>query len=395
MTAALEIVSPPESQLLDSARSLVPELRAMSIEINRARMVPEGVIARLRQAGLMGITRPAVYGGPECDVSLVFEIGRILAEGDGSVAWVYCVTNSHDHLVGLYPKAVQDAYWASARPLCASSYQPQGNVEVVEGGYKLTGKWSFSSGIDHCDWVVVGSLIFESARPPRLGLFMLNRSEFEIEDDWYMMGLSGTGSKSVVAKDLFVPDERMLDNADVVACNTPGTQLHANPLYRTSIWVMFGFSILAPTTGITRAAYDATVAAMREKASGKDPTFAARKPSVEHRLAEISVKIDACELLFSTALEETQALISRGQPVSVEIRTRNRRNQAFIAQVCREALDGMMQLAGGRGLKEDAPIQRALRDVYAISAHPGGNLDAAFGSFGSVALGGAPTEMFC
>lgn len=395
MATAPNLALRQEAQLLASARALVPELKAMSADIDRARMVPESVIARLQDAGLMGLARPAVYGGPEHEMKLMFEIGRILAEGNGSVAWVYCVTNSHDHLVGLYPKAVQDTYWASPRPLCASSYQPQGKVTPVEGGYRLTGQWGFSSGIDHCDWVVVGSLIFQEAGPPRLGLFMLERSEYEIVDDWYVMGLAGTGSKTVAVNDLFVPSERVLDNADVVNARTPGAELHANPLYHASIWVLFGFSILAPATGIARAAYDDTVAAMREKAGGKDPTFAARRPMVERRLAEISVKIEACELLFDAALEETQALISQGLPISDEVRTRNRRNQAFIALTCREAVDSMMQLAGGRGLKDGAPIQRALRDLYAISAHPGGNLDSAFGSFGSVALGGPPTEMFC
>ncbi|WP_313802505.1 acyl-CoA dehydrogenase family protein [Sphingobium sp.] len=395
MATAPTLKSPDVSQILASARALVPELRAMSADINRARMVPESVIQRLQDAGLMGLTRSALYGGPELDMSLVFQIGQILAEGDGSTAWVYCVTNSHDHLVGLYPKAVQDTYWASPRPLCASSYQPQGKVTKVDGGYRLTGQWGFCSGIDHCDWVVVGSLIFGEGGPPRLGLFMLERSEYEIVDDWYMMGLSGTGSKTVKVEDMFVPDERMLDNADVMNGKTPGAAIHGNPLYRTSIWLLFGFSILAPTTGITRAAYNDTVAAMREKAASKDPIFAARIPAIQQRLAEISVKLDACELLYQSSLQESEALVMAGKSASDEIRTRNRRNQAFIAFTCREVLDSMMQMAGGRGLKDEATVQRALRDVYAISAHPGGNLDSAFASFGSVALGGPPTEMFC
>lgn len=395
MKAALAISIPSKADIFDCARNLVPELRRRSAEINRSRAVPADVIELIREAGLMGLARPAIYGGPEVDVGAIFEVARILAEGDGSTAWVYAVTNSHDHLVGLYPRSVQDAYWASPRPLCASSYQPQGKVLPAEGGYLLNGSWGFSSGIDHCDWVVVGSLIFGAGGPPALGLFMLRRDEFEVVDDWYMMGLAGTGSKSVVVKDLFVPAERVLDNAEVVAGNTPGATIHSNPLYSTSIWPLFGYSILAPTTGIARAAFNETVAAMREKAASPDPTFPPRRAGVEMRLAEIGVKLDACELLFRTSLEETEELIMDRRPLSEELRTRNRRNQVYIARTCREIMDSMMQMAGGRGLKEDAPIQRALRDVYAISAHPGGNLDAAFGSYGSVLLGGKPTEMFC
>lgn len=395
MEAALKLARPSRENLLQSARNLVPELRELSASINQARHVPKDVMQRLDQAGLMGLTRPALYGGPEMDTSVVFEISRVLAEGDGSVAWVYGVINSHDHLVGLYPKPVQDAYWASDKPLCASSYQPQGKVEQVDGGYRLTGQWGFSSGIDHCDWVVVGSLIFGEGGPPILGLFMLHSSEYEVIDDWYMMGLAGTGSKSVAVKDLFVSAERVLDNAQVFAGSTPGAKIHANPLYRASIWLMFGYSILAPATGIARGAYDLTLKALRAKAASPDPMFPPRRAAVEMRLAEMSVKLDACELLFDTSMAETEALIMTGQSVSDEIRTRNRRNQAFIARTCREVMDSLMQLAGGRGLREDEAVQRAMRDIYAISAHPGGNLDMAFGSYGSVMLGGPPKEMFC
>lgn len=395
MDAALKLRTPNRETLLNTARGLVPQLRELSHSINQGRHVPPAVMQILADAGLMQLARPKLYGGPELDVGLIFEIGRVLAEGDGSTAWVYCVTNSHDHLVGLYPRQVQDEYWASARPLCASSYQPQGKVEVVEGGYRLTGQWGFSSGIDHCDWVVVGSLVFGAGGPPSLGLFMLKRDEFEVIDDWYMMGLAGTGSKTVAVKDLFVPAERVLDNADVFAGNTPGAAIHDSPLYKASIWLLFGFSILAPTTGIARGAYDYTLAAMRAKAASPDPTFPPRRAGVEMRLAEVSVKLEACEMLFDAALAETEALVMAGQPVSDEVRTRNRRNQVYIARTCREIMDNMMQMVGGRGLKDDAPVQRALRDIYAISAHPGGNLDAAYGSFGAVALGGKPTEMFC
>ena len=387
--------APSYADVMDRARALVPKLRARSAEINKARHVPADVIAMIDDAGLMQLARPACYGGPELGMDLLFNVARTLAEGDGSTAWVYAVGNSHDHLVGLYPKEIQDEYWQSAQPLCASSYQPQGKATKVDGGYRLTGRWSFCSGIDHCGWIVVGTLLFQEAGPPRLLLMLLRKADLEVVDDWYMMGLSGTGSKTVVVDDLFVPDTQILDNADVMLGNTPGAAIHGNPLYHASIWLLFGFSILAPTTGIVRGAYEAMIADSRAKAASGDPMFASRKTQVQSRLADAGVLLESCELLFESSLEETAAAVMSGGPISDALRTRNRRNQAYIARTCRQAMDLLMQLAGGRGLKDDAPVQRATRDVFAISAHPGGNWDAASASFGSVLLGGPPTEMFC
>lgn len=383
-------------QILESARSLVPMLRARSLEISQNRSVPADVMKSLYEAGLMELTRPKRYGGPEFNTDLLFRVAHILAQGDGSVAWVYSVTSGHDHLVGLYPQAVQDEYWSSARPLCASSYVPQGKNEKVDGGYRLTGQWSFSSGIDHCDWVVVGSLVFSEGSPaPRLGLFLLRSDEFEINDDWYTMGLCGTGSKSLSVKDMFLSEDRVLFNDDVLCGNTPGSKLTDNPLYSTSIWILFAYSIIVPASGILRGAYEHVLADCRAKVAKGDPSFAARKVQAQMRLSEVGVMLEACEFLFFSSLEETVDIVMSGRPVDLEVRTRNRRNQVYVAATCRQAMDKLMQMVGGTGIREDGPVQRAMRDIYAISAHPGSNLDGAFTSHGSVLLGGDHTEMFC
>jgi 3-hydroxy-9,10-secoandrosta-1,3,5(10)-triene-9,17-dione monooxygenase len=136
---------------------------------------------------------------------------------------------------------------------------PTGKAVPAAGGFRLSGKWSFCSGIDYCGWIVVGAVtgIIQGERPvPDLQLFMLKTADVEIIDDWQVMGLAGTGSKSISVNDLFVPKERVLRNLDVMNGETPGASLHANPLYRLSVWPLFGFSILAPTTGIRVQTFD-------------------------------------------------------------------------------------------------------------------------------------------
>jgi alkylation response protein AidB-like acyl-CoA dehydrogenase len=237
--------------------------------------------------------------------------------------------------------------------------------------------------------------MIQGERPvPDLQLFMLKTADLEIIDDWQVMGLAGTGSKSISVSDLFVPKERVLRNLDVMNGETPGASLHTNPLYRLSVWPLFGFSILAPATGIARGAFELVARESREKALAGDPAFEARRSTTQVHLAEAGALIDTAELLFERGLSETYRLVIENKPLPVELRVRNRRDQAYLAGLCRKAVDILMGLAGGRGIREEGAVQRAFRDLYAISAHPGGNWDAASASYGSVLLGGSPTEMF-
>lgn len=387
---------PGEQALLNSAGVIAESLRPRSLEIARARRVPEDVMATLADHGLLQLARPARYGGCDLGMDTIFRIGRTIAAGDASVAWVYCVSNSHDHLVGMYPKHVQDEYWASAQPLCASSYVPTGKVAPTDGGFLVSGKWSFCSGIDYCGWVIVGGITASpSDEPtPELRLFMLRKSEISVVDDWHVMGLAGTGSKSIVADSVFVPGDRVLRNLDVMTGKSPGGALHANPLYRTSVWPLFGFSIIAPVTGIARGAWEYMVGEVRPKAGTPEAAFDARRHSAQIHLAEAGALIDAAELLYERGLNETSSLIRAEKELPVGLRVRNRRDQAYLTGMCRKAVDILMGMSGGRGIREEGAIQRAFRDLYAISAHPGGNWDVASASYGSVLLGGPPTEMF-
>jgi 3-hydroxy-9,10-secoandrosta-1,3,5(10)-triene-9,17-dione monooxygenase len=380
----------------DRARSLIPYLRQNQVRINAARSVPEDVFARLKEAGLLGLIRPKRYGGLELGPAAVLRVASILGQGDGSTAWVYVVLTSHDHLVGLYPESVHEAVWTSKHPACASSYIPTGRAVRVEGGYRVSGKWSFCSGIDHSDWLIVGAVT--SASPESslgLHILLLPKSDVEVIDDWDVFGLAGTGSKSVQLNDTFVPDIRVLRNDDVMAGQTPGGAIHPSPLYRSSIWPLFGFSILDPATGIVRGAYEALVAEATERLRVGEPAFTAKKAQLQMRLAEAGACLDAAELLFERGTQETSGRIMRGEPLTAELRVRNRRDQAYVGRLCRQAMDLLMGATGGRGIREENSVQRALRDVYAISAHPASSWDSASINFGSVITGGPITEPFC
>jgi alkylation response protein AidB-like acyl-CoA dehydrogenase len=387
---------PDEHELLRRAYDCAAALRPRGLEIARARKVPEDVMIDLDARGLLQLARPACYGGRDMSMATILRIGRALGSGDASVAWVYCVSSSHDHLVGMYPKQVQDEYWASEQPLCASSYMPTGQATQVHEGWMISGKWSFCSGIDYCGWIVVGAItVTQGEKPtPELRLFMLKKSELTVVDDWHVMGLAGTGSKSVVIDNVVIPNDRVLRNSDVMAGKTPGGAIHANPLYRTSVWPLFGFSIIAPATGIARGAFDFMASQLRVKPGASASPLDAKQLVTQQHLAEAGALIDAAELLYERGLQETTELIQSEKDLPIDLRVRNRRDQAYLAGMCRKAVDILIRMSGGRGIREEGAVQRAFRDLYAISAHPGGNWDVASSSYGSVLLGGPPTEMF-
>lgn len=385
-----------EARLLAKARGLIPFLRENSDRINQNRSVPLDIFENLATAGLMSLMRPRRFGGNELGSDVVLRIAAVLGEGDGSTAWVYGILGSHDHLIGLYGEEVQKRYWSSSRPCCASSYVPTGRAARTDGGYVLSGNWSFCSGIDHCDWIALGALVPNAAGgAPDLFIFLLQTTQIQIIDDWSVMGLAGTGSKSVIVKDVFVPAEHALDNRHVMEGRTPGAAYSSNPLYRTSIWPSFGFSILAPALGIARGAYRETASEIQKRLGSGDRMFESKKPATLMRLAEASAHIDAAQLLYERGLAETHDRIMSAQLLSDELRGRNRRDQAFVGRLCRQALETLMGATGGRGIREGNPVQRALRDLYAISAHPASSWDSAALNFGSVATGGPLTEPFC
>jgi alkylation response protein AidB-like acyl-CoA dehydrogenase len=392
-------LSQPESskQLLARARDLIPYLQGKSDEINVARRVTDEVGQRLTDAGLWTIMRPKKYGGIEAPMDLMYRITQQLARGDASAGWVYVVLNTHDRFMGFFPPQVQEQYWTSARPKCASSYNPTGKATAAPGGYTLSGKWSFCSGIDFCDWVVPGGIVgmLPADRPvPDMRYFLVPTSAVKIIDDWHVMGLRGTGSKSIILDNVFVPDERVVSEAQIVTGTTPGAHVHDSPTYRAPGWAVFVFSLPAVAPATVRSAYEEFKADCRGRVSRREGPFEIRKPAVQMCLAEASVLLDNAELLYDRALGETFAELNRVGDVSPALRIRNRRDLNYSVLLSRRVSEMLMAMGGGRATQETGRIQRALRDLHAISVHPAMNWETPALSYGAAELGEKSNDPF-
>ena len=380
---------PSISTLLASAQNLIPQLRDRAAQTSEARRIPEATIDDFWAAGLFHLLKPAKFDGPELRPDIVFKIAAILAQGDGSAAWVWNVLGMHDLLVALLPLKAQEEYWADDKVLGASSFAANGQAYCIPGGFTLSGKWSFCSGVDCANWMMLGAKCDSGVR-----WMLLPKADCRIIDDWHTIGLRGTGSKSVVVENVFVPDHRTVSYDDLMAGKASGGAIHESPLYRAPLWPVFTLGICAPAVGIARGACDSFIAEMKIRVYGSEYAMAAKNPAVQLRLAEATALTDAAELLYQRSLTETIDKVIAGQTLTLEERIRSRRDQAYSVEMAKRACELLLSGQGGRGLYETGHVQRAHRDLAALSGHIMAGWDMPALNYGQVALGGPPTDPF-
>jgi alkylation response protein AidB-like acyl-CoA dehydrogenase len=379
--------------LVERARGLAPALRERAAEGEKLRRLPDATLADFRAAGLMGLLKPEKFGGPEVRMDVAMEVTAELGRADGSAAWVWVILACHDPLCALFPEEAQQEFWAKPDALMASSFAPSGKAERTEGGYRLSGKWSYCSGVDCAEWLMLGAIAgMRSIDPPIPDMIytMVPKSDLKVIDDWHVLGLRGTGSKSVVAEDVFVPARRTMSWTDTVEGKAPGGKLHKSPLYRTPMMAFFPFFITSPAAGIARGGLDAFIAEMKERRAANDMSPLAQSPAIQLRLAEAAALIDAADLLYKRSLRETMDKIFAGETLSLEHRARSRRDQAYSVVLAKQAMELLFAAEGARGLHDSHPVQRAQRDVAAVSAHIVAGWDAPALTYGAIALGQTP-----
>jgi alkylation response protein AidB-like acyl-CoA dehydrogenase len=385
------------TNLLGRARALAPKLRERSYATNKAGQIPAETIEDFWDFKLNYLLRPRKFGGPAMRPDEAFAAGFELGRGDGSAAWVWSVMLIHDLFVSHFPEEFQQEYWGKDRTLSASSFLPHGKPTPASGGVRVSGKWSFCSGVDNADWLFLGVFFGPpsgDAPMPDIRYIMVPKGDYEILDDWEVMGLRGTGSKSVVIDDKFVPDHRIVSHKEMSDATSPGSRLHADPVYHAPIWSFVPFTISAPACGIAQGALESFVDEMKVR----DDSFAhsplSKKPGMHARVAEASAMIDSGDLLYKRSYRETIDKILAGEVPSLEFRARSRRDQGYCVKQAKAAVGLLVDAVGGRGLFESNHVQRSFRDLQAVSGHIVASWDVAAYSYGQMALGGPPTDLF-
>jgi 3-hydroxy-9,10-secoandrosta-1,3,5(10)-triene-9,17-dione monooxygenase len=382
--------APSYAQALEQAHALVPRLKARSAHAEALRRIPEETLQDLHATGLFRILQPRRFGGAELPFQALMDVGAIIGHGCGSTAWVYANLASHHWMLAMWGEQAQHEIWGEApETLIASAFVfPAGHAYCIDGGYRLSGHWKFSSGIDTCHWSMMGAIVHDEATGEgEYRMFLVPQSDYKQIDTWFVAGLKGTGSKDIEIADAFVPTYRTLAVSDVRGSASPGSSVNPGALYRIPPFDMFPYVVGGVALGIAEGAVasftDETVTRLAAYSSARMADFA----SVQIRLAEASAATHAARLIMTASCEQAMAIAQRGETPSLDQKVTFRRDGAYAAKLCTRAVDVLFEASGGDALYDQREIQRAFRDVHAANNHNALTWDVAASLYGKVALG--------
>ena len=372
-------------------RELLPVLRDRAQEAEDRRSLPPETIKSLAEIGFFRLLQPARFGGLEADPVTFLEAVRLIGSACGSSGWVASVVGVHPWQLALFAdQAQQDVWGEDPGTRMSSSYAPTGKVRAVDGGYQVSGRWSFSSGSEHATWVLLGGIVppGEDGKPADFRTFLLPASDYTIEDVWNTVGLRGTGSNDIVVDDVFVPAYRTLSFGDTARLHCPGQEQNPAPLYKIPYGSIFSYAITTPIIGMATGAYEAHVDYMRERVrAAYAGTKAAEDPYSQVRVAEAAADVDSAWLALENNMRELMTLVRAGQKLPMPLRLRVRRDQVRGTALAIRAVDRLFENSGGRALAVGTPIQRFWRDAHAGRVHAINDPERALSMFGKDAYG--------
>jgi len=383
--------------LLTRAREMVPVLAERAARAEADRSIPAETIADFKQAGFFRVIQPRRYGGYELDPRVFFDIQMTLAEGCMSSGWVYGVVAVHNWQLGLFDVRAQDDVWGKdSSVLIASSYMPRGQVERVDGGFRFRGRWGFSSGVDHADWLFLGGIVpaANGAGPPDYRTFLVPRRDIKINDNWHTWGLRGTGSKEVVIDDAFVPEHRTHRAIDGFTGTSPGLAVNPAPLYRLPFGQIFVRAVSCASIGALQGALDVFRKYAASRVSTNDMSRTAEDPSAQLCAAETAVAIDDMKLELHRNFGAMMETLGRGEPLDVNDRIHYRYQSAAVADRCAEHIDRLFHACGGQGIYTELPIGRFMADIHSARLHYANNADKFARNYGAVLLGLGNADFF-
>jgi len=378
-------------ELLAQARILVPRLAEREAATTAARDVPAATIAEFHDAGILRALQPRRFGGLQLPFDVFSRIIEILTEGCASSAWVYAVLAEHQWIVASLPEQGQRDIWEEdPRAVACSSLAPRETAVPSEDGWRLSGRFPFSSGCSHAQWAIIGARCPHANGSVATRYLLVPMREIEIIDDWFVLGLRGTGSKTLLLRDVFVPAHRTVLLHELLDGTPPGVAVHPGyDVVRAPRGYLVVFSLPPVAFALGRRALATAVAALSGRVS-RGMTRLAESEVVQLRLAEASASIDVASLVLETLRTASVAAVASGRAISRGEVLRNRRDVTFGMQQIRAAVQGLVDLCGARAAMDADPLQPMLRDIVTIATHQAFNPLATLVPYGRLLLGLPP-----
>jgi len=377
------------TELWRRAEALLPTLRERAARCEELRRLPDETLRDFHAAQLFRIHQPKRVGGAELEFAAVVTFGALLARACASSAWNWVNFTAHHMMLGMFPPKAQDEVWNASRDaLIASSFVfPAAKAKKVKGGYQISGRWPFSSGVDPSEWNMLAGLAFlDENAPPEQRVFLLHKSQYKVIDNWFAGGLRGTGSKDVEATEQFVPEHRTLAVADTKGGPTPGSAVNPGPLFQLPVFALFPYMLSGVALGIAEGLIDD----LHERSGARGRMTGARIAEIQStqiRLGEATAYARASRLVQEGNCREAEEKIRKGEVPDMKTKARYRLEGAYSVDWALRAVDVMFGLSGASGLYESGHTARAFRDAHAVKQHFSFNTDIAGTTYGRVALG--------
>jgi 3-hydroxy-9,10-secoandrosta-1,3,5(10)-triene-9,17-dione monooxygenase len=373
------------------ARALVPALRERAALAEKARAMPQETIADLHASGILRSMQPKRWGGMEFDFVAYVDFPLELARGCASTGWNLANLQIHHWMLAMYGERAQEEVWGpNPEALIASGIAyPQGRGKKADGGFVVSGRWNFSSCVNVADWNMLAVTVRDGERVIDHRMCLLHKSEYEIVDDWNVLGMRSTGSMTVVARDVFVPEYKALGMYEARGGDRfPGAKTNPNPVYRVPLSALGGHGIGACAVGNAQAALESTIASVKERSTNYTGAKMRDFQAVQLRVGAAGAKIDAARLILRNDCFEAQEIANRNVIADPQTKLRFKRNLAYAVGLCTEAVDALHAMAGANGIYETTPLERVFRDAHSLAGHISFSFDAQASGWGLVALGG-------
>ena len=384
--------SPTDQTLLARVRDLQPFIEENAAKAEQERKPVDAVIEALEETGIFRAFVPKSFEGLEISTQSFIDLGLAVSEACTATGWVTTFYMEHNWMLAQFPEETQRSIF-SAQPyvLAPASISPNGRAERVDGGYRITGRWSWGTGVMHADWVLLNGMVAGELGPePRL--FLAPRSAIEVEDVWYCAGMEGTGSNDIIAEDLFIPEARSESLLAMAVGRGSGTALNTGPRYTHPMLPLLSIAAAIPAVGAARKA----LALFQERLGGRalygTLTKQAERPSAQILLGQATVSVDSAELLLRAVADQLDTWGHTEELCPPNERARLRLQVAQAVHLCRDTIQNLMKASGAGAHLRSHPMQRVLRDVNTLSCHTVFDMDIGGENYGRLLLGLEPAS---
>jgi 3-hydroxy-9,10-secoandrosta-1,3,5(10)-triene-9,17-dione monooxygenase len=376
--------------VLQRARELIPVLRSRAEETERHRELPQATVDDIRRTGVHRVFQPARFGGSEAHFRIGVEVLAALGQGCGSTAWVVVQNMTHNLMLAHWPdEAQQDVWGAQPDALLSGILIPgMGRAHRVAGGYVLSGRWPFVSGVNCSDWALFTAMVPNPAGVVEDRHFIIPRREYEILDTWHTVGLRGSSSNDVVVREVFIPEHRAITVDDLKGGSvSPGSRHNMGLIFRSPLYATFGTYIAAAALGTAEATVDHYIAHVRKRVATMSGGAMAQLTTQQVKVAEALASVETARMLLLACADKAMAVLEQGRLPTNEERTGWRCQAAFAGRLAMRGVQIVWEAGGGAAIYDSNPISRGFRDVSTAYQHTTQAWDLNAATHGRVKLG--------